>query len=124
MNQPEQNRTPDARRTHRGGLASPALTEAALTEALERAPAITIPSDFATRIAARLPEEGRKARSAWTGCGPRIALGCGVLLTLALFAFAPHTTPSFYDLRFDMELLLLVELGSVAYLATRPLTRD
>lgn len=98
--------------------------DAAITRALERQPAVVIPADFASRAAARAVAEPQRTRSPWAGFGPRIAAVSGVLLTGTLFAFAAHAKPSFFDLRFDLELLLLVELGVVSYVVTRLGLRD
>jgi hypothetical protein len=38
-----------------------------------------------------------------------------VVLTVAMFALAPHAAPDFRNLAFDLELLVLAELGGIAY---------
>lgn len=93
--------------------------EAAVVRGLERGPAVQIPQDFAARVAAQAVGQPVRRRSPWAGFGLRIGLGSGVLLTLALFAFAPHTTPSLMDFRFDLELVALAELGLVGCVLTR-----
>jgi len=42
-----------------------------------------------------------------------------VALTITTFAIAPHAAPSFASLTFDVELLLLAQLGAIAYYLTR-----
>jgi hypothetical protein len=42
-----------------------------------------------------------------------------VLLTVALFVLAPQAGPSFSNVRFDVELLVLTELGAVAWVLGR-----
>ena len=111
--------------------------EDAITLALTRKPVVSVPDHFAARIARRAVDAADKppARSTWidlaphlwAGLGrfgnrditPRVAAVSGALLLGALFAFAPHTRPSFLDLRFDLQLTFLVELGGVGYLLSR-----
>lgn len=92
--------------------------EAEVVSALQAAPRVSMPENFAARVAGLAVAEGVPARSPWKGFGMRAALGSGVALTAALFACAPHTSPSFSNLGFDLEMLLLAELGGVAYLVT------
>lgn len=103
---------------------APTIVEAVLIRALVHPPAIAVPESFAARVVAQLPAAQPRSRPAWGSFSRGIAVGSGVLLTVALFAFAPHATPSFLDLRFDIELIFLAELGSVAYLVTRFNTED
>ena len=91
---------------------------------LESRPEIAIPADFATRVAARAVAQPAGRTSPWASFGLRIAIGSGALLMLALFAFAPHATPSLLDLRFDFEMVALGELGLVGFLVTRVGLRD
>jgi hypothetical protein len=62
--------------------------------------------------------------SLWAGWGPRIAALSGVALTLAMFAFAPHAAPNLGNPRFDAEIILFAELGTIALFSTRLLSRD
>ena len=98
--------------------------EEAMLRALERAPAVVVPADFAARVAAQARVLGVPRRSAWAGFGLRTAVVCGVVLLLALFVLGPHAAPSFADLRFDLEMLALVELGAVGYVVVRLGWRD
>lgn len=101
--------------------------QAAVLEVLTAPPAVMVPADFAARVALRATSQPRSRPAGWAdvfrvdakGTAPRVAAVSGVLLLGALFAFAPHTRPSVLDLRFDVELLLLVELGGVGYLVAR-----
>ncbi len=86
--------------------------DAAITHALEQPPAVAIPADFAARVRASLPVV--------TPARPRQNLGrlyssiAIVALLVTLCVLAPHTTPSFTNLAFDLELALLVELAGFA----------
>ena len=100
------------------------LSHAAILRVLEEPPVLPVAEDFASRVAALAVAQPLAHRSLGTGFGLRTALICGVLLTLALFVVAAHARPSFWDLGFDMELLLLAELGFVAWVATRLWVRD
>ena len=102
---------------HKDGVSAEA--EAFAVGALERLPAPAVPAGFAARTAAAALRQPAPSRSPWQGFGMRMALASGVVLTLGLFALAPHAEPSFLSLRFDVEMLLLGELGGVAYLAAR-----
>ena len=108
----------------RSGNASLEAISLQVEAVLSRAPAVYIPPDFAARVAGRAVAQRQTVRSRWQGFGVRIALGSAVLLPIALFAFAPHAQPSVLDLRFDMEMALLLELGGVGYLLTRAGLRD
>jgi hypothetical protein len=86
--------------------------EAAITRALEQAPTLTIPADFAARVRASLPAPApaRSSRS----LGRLHAIIAVVALLVTLGVIAPHTTPSFTNIAFDLELTLLVELAGIA----------
>ena len=92
--------------------------DAALTTALERAPKSAVPHDFAARVRAALPPQSAPRRSERT---TRVAaLAAAIVLTIALFLIAPHTSPSFASLNFDIELLVLAQLLAIAcWLAAR-----
>ena len=101
-----------------------AVTEATVLQVLEQAPHVTIPEGFAKRLAHTACEQpvstsdlSRQAVARFHGgVTPVVASVAAVLLFVALFAFAPHLKPSFLDLHFDLELLLLGELSGVIYL--------
>jgi hypothetical protein len=38
-----------------------------------------------------------------------------VVLAIVLFALAPHVTPSFTSVTFYIELIILAQLGAIAY---------
>ncbi len=101
-----------------------AVLSAAVVRALEHPPSPVVPESFAGRVAQLAATQTLSRRSVWDGFGLRAAMASGVLLTGALFGFAPHALPSFLNLRFDLEMLLLMELGGVAYLITRVGLRD
>ncbi len=102
------------------------LFENAISQALARQPSVVVTEAFAARVT-KLAFEKSPKRSFWAGLrragyrdtAPRVAGVSAALLLGALFAFAPHTRPSFLDLRFDLQLTFLVELGGVGYLLAR-----
>ena len=44
-----------------------------------------------------------------------IAIVALVVLAIVLFALAPHVTPSFTSVTFYIELIILAQLGAIAY---------
>jgi hypothetical protein len=114
----DNNRNPKEWQTRSVPDAADAM-DAAIVHALEQAPVVAVPETFAVRVTARALAEGRQQNSRRGAVGRRAALVSGIVLVLALFAFAPHATPRFSDLRFDMELMLLTELGLVGYVLSR-----
>ena len=101
------------------------VLSAAIVKALEAPPAaVDVPFDFASRVMRLAVAQPAPPRSVWAGFGPRIALASGLLLLIALFAFAAHANPSFSNLRFDLELLLLLELGAVSLLVPHLASRE
>jgi len=100
--------------------------EAAITQALEfrRNPeAPEVPADFAARVMRSLPAQSTarpRVRVSRT-----IGIVAAAILTIAVFALAPHTTPNFTSLAFDLELALLAELAGIAYwLGSKPGTQS
>ena len=92
--------------------------ETAITRALERAPEVMVPGDFAARVRAALPAQPkvRARRSVGRIAGTAAAAG----LIVGLCWLAPHARPSFESVAFDMEMLMLAELAGVAaWLAMR-----
>ena len=90
--------------------------DAAITRALEHTPESlgpAIPADFAARVAASLPKQ-RVARPR-IHAGRKAAIVAMVVLAIVLFALAPHMTPSFTSFTFYIELIILAQLGSIAY---------
>ena len=85
----------------------------AITRALEHQPQVNIPSDFAARVRAALPPAPAPRKP--LHAGRSIALAAAAILTIAVFAIAPHANPNFSSLAFDLELLMLAELGGIAY---------
>jgi hypothetical protein len=91
------------------------VDEAAISAALEHRAATEVPADFASRVIAALPPQ-RIGRT--KPIGRTVALLAAALLTVALFALAPHTVANFANLAFDLELLLLAQLCGIAWLLT------
>ncbi len=89
-----------------------------IVRALERHPPVRGQAGFAARVARALP--ARPARSnVFAGvrgsAGKTAALVAAALLAAALFLLAPHAGPSFSNVAFDVELLVLAELAAVGY---------
>ena len=87
--------------------------EAAITRALEQRKEPAVPVDFAVRVRLALPP--RPVARASAHVGRLMAMVAAVVLTIALFVLAPHAAPSFESVSFDVELMLLAELGGIAY---------
>ncbi len=111
--------------THSAPTPAPAhALDTAITRALSQPPAVPIPSGFAARVARSAAAQPQPRATHWLGWGPCLALGSGVVLTLALFALAPHAAPSLTSARFDAELGAFAELGALLLFAPRLLRRD
>ena len=95
---------------------SEAAFEARLTRALEQTPEAYVPSDFATRVSAALPAP-RAVREPlrWTR---KVAAAAILVLAASMFALAPHAAPTFGNLAFDAELMVILQLGGIAYWLT------
>lgn len=102
---------------------TPAL-EALIAHALSQAPSPSIPATFAATVARRATAQPLAQTPLLSGWGPRLALLSIALLTVAMFALAPHATPSLSSLSFDAELLLLAELGILLLFANHLLRHD
>lgn len=85
----------------------------AITTALEQQPRVNIPTDFAARVRASLPPAPAPRKH--LQAGRSIAVAAAAILTIAVFVVAPHAAPNFTSLAFDLELLMLAELGAIAY---------
>ena len=89
---------------------------AKLTRALEHRPETVVPVDFAARVVAALPP-ARPARKP-IQMGRTVGLAAAAVLGVALFALAPHATPTFGNWAFDFELVVIAQLGGIAYWLT------
>ncbi len=87
-----------------------------VTRALERRSEVRVPEDFAARVSAALPVARRQNKT--VQLGRKAALAALVVLGISLFALAPHAAPSFANMAFDFELVVIAELGGVAYWLT------
>lgn len=87
-----------------------------VTRALERRSEVRVPEDFAARVSAALPVARRQNKT--VQLGRKAALTALVVLGISLFALAPHAAPSFANMAFDFELVVIAELGGVAYWLT------
>ena len=90
--------------------------DARVTRALERRPELAVPANFSARVAAALPPP-RRVRPPMQ-VGRRTALVALVVLGLSLFALASHAAPTFGSLAIDIELVVIAELGGIAYWLT------
>jgi hypothetical protein len=87
--------------------------EVAITRALEQQPKVAVPADFAARVRNSLPPQPR--RRAERPVGRTVAMIGGLVTLAAMFAVAPHVAPNFTSVAFDLELVLLAELGGIAW---------
>ena len=87
--------------------------EAAITRALETRLDAAVPAGFAARVAQALPTVAAPRPRVYAG--KVAAIAGAVVSAIALFALAPHAQPSFASFSFDVELLLLAQLGGIAY---------
>lgn len=90
--------------------------ETRVQSALERAPEVTPPVDFAARVAASLPplKPARKPMR----LGRSVALVSIGVAALAMFLLAPISSPSFSSVAFDLELVLLLQMAGIGYWLT------
>ncbi|MBE7182235.1 MAG: hypothetical protein INR71_13705 [Terriglobus roseus] len=100
-----------------------ALQEA-VSRALAQQPRVKVPDSFASRVARQALELHPLRSRQRVGWGPRVALGSAALLTVGLFALAPHASPSFSNMSFDGQLIFLAELGALLLFSRQLLLRD
>lgn len=101
---PEHDSTPDT-----------AISEAELQAALEHKPDVTIPADFAARVAAQATQFYPSRMRRVPRYARLTALVVAFVVAVSLFALAPRTTASFGNLAFDLELLALLQMGLLAW---------
>jgi hypothetical protein len=90
--------------------------EAMVTRGLEHGAEVAVPVDFAARVRAALPAVAPRRSKARVG---RVALVVAAfVLAVAMFALAPHAAPTFGNLAFDLELVVIVQLAGVGYWLT------
>jgi hypothetical protein len=102
--------------------AAAATLDKRIDAALEHKPAPHIPDDFAVRVTLRLAARAaltQRRRVSSFPIGRSLAWASAAILSVALFALAPHATPSITSLSFDAELLLLVELAGLGWVLAR-----
>jgi hypothetical protein len=78
-----------------------------IVRALEQAPQVRIPQDFAARVAARVPANTVRLRAARVQVGRvgfSVAAVCLIVLAIAMLAFAPRTTHSTFYLALEWTL--------------------
>jgi hypothetical protein len=87
--------------------------EAAITRTLEKRREPVVPVEFAARVARSLPPRRKQRRRIPVG---RAAAMAGMLaMALTMFALASQVTPEFSNFAFDLELLLLVQMGGLGW---------
>lgn len=89
---------------------------AAIVQALERRPQVSVPRDFAGRVRMQLPAQPKVRSARLAGWSISRAAGAVAVpgLLIAMCLLAPHARPSFESIAFDMELLVLIELAGIA----------
>ena len=95
------------------------MNEAALQVALERKPEVSVPTDFAARVAAQAATLSPSRTSRVPHFARLTALVVSVIVALSLFALAPRTAASFGNLAFDIEVVVLLQLGLLAWWLTK-----
>ena len=98
------------------GENSQAGFEAKLTRALEHRPEPVVPTDFAARVAGALPPPAPARKPMQVG--RTVGLAAAAVLGVALIVIAPHAAPTFGNWAFDFELLVIAQLGGIAYWLT------
>ena len=88
---------------------------AAVQAALERKPNIAMPADFAQRVASRAGALSQGRPSKAIPYARFAALIVSAIVAVVLFALAPSTAADFRDRRFDLEMLVLLQLGVLAW---------
>ena len=89
---------------------------AALLQALETAPQVSVPSDFTARLMARIPQQPRPRRRfadaviTAPSYGRKAIFGALIVLTILMFAFTPAAGTS--RTWMTMELVLLVQFSA------------
>ena len=90
--------------------------DAVVTRAIERRPEVTVPMNFAARVAAALPPAMPRRQPMQVG--RTVALVSAGALAIAMFALAPHAAPTFASLAFDFELVVIAQLAGIGYWLT------
>lgn len=88
---------------------------AAVQAALERKPDVAMPAYFARRVATRVGAFPPSRRSRAIPYARLTAMIVCLVVAISLFALAPSTAADFRDRRFDLELLVLLQLGVLAW---------
>jgi hypothetical protein len=92
--------------------------DTAITRALEQSATITIPDSFAARVREALPAHSQVRRQ--TSVARAAAIGAAAVAMAALCWLAPHSSPTYQSMAFDVELALLTEVAAIAaWLARR-----
>ena len=107
----------DARRS--GGA-----VEEAILNVLAGKPVVHVPEDFAGQVTRRALAQPQPSRSLWMGWGAKLTVGSAALLTVGMFALAPHAAPTLGNVPFYGELILLGELGGLLLFSRRLLGHD
>jgi len=94
--------------------------EAMVTQVLDWRPAVHVPEDFAARVSARVATvattvDAVRVERRRFSAARAAAMAAIVVVTIALFAMAPHVQMKTLSVSFAIEMLLLVELAGIGY---------
>ena len=95
-----------------------------LQTALERKPDVAIPADFAQRVVSRAGALPQSRASKAIPYARFTALIVAAIVAVVLFALAPSMAADFRDRRFDLEMLVLLQLGVLAWWMGRQPSRS
>jgi hypothetical protein len=87
--------------------------EAAITRTLEKRREPVVPAEFAARVMGALPP--LRTRQRRMPVGRATAMAAMVAMALTMFALASQARPEFSNFAFDLELLLLVQMGGLGW---------
>lgn len=91
--------------------------DAMIDLALEHRREVAVPADFAGRVMRSLPP--RPKRRSPVSVGRFITVFAAAVLLLIMFILAPQAHPNLANFAFDMELVMLAQLGGIAFLGMR-----
>ena len=101
------NREQLAATRHEGDHAAGRAFEMRIVHALEQAPRVRIPEDFAARVAAQVPASTVRLRTVRVRArriGVSVAAACLIALAIAMLALAPHTTHNTFYIALEWTL--------------------
>jgi hypothetical protein len=93
--------------------------EQGIDAALARKPEPSISNDFASKVMARAAALPPRRSVSSSRIGRNIAWASAVMLAVALFVIAPQAAPNLTSIRFDIEMILLVQLACLGWWLSR-----